>query len=148
MSTKIITIIFIVGIVVLISVGVTYLFSGKKVSQSNQPVQKAGQVQNKNSVTEVKNQAINPTPIPVSTGTLFVTFDGTAPKQIEVKVGKALIIFNNTNSDAIIKTSGALNKDIVVPAKKTVSTEIFNNSGVIKAWVESNKTNIATITIK
>ena len=81
-------------------------------------------------------------------GTLFVTSDGVAPRQINVKIGNALKIVNNTDRDSTVKMSGKLNNDVLVPARKTISTVVFGNGGQIKAWLNNNSENIAIIDIK
>ncbi len=134
----------IIGAILLAVVGIFVL----SLSTKNNTVKNNNPVQTPKTAISSTPIPVVSTPIPVPPGTLFVTSDGVAPKQIELKVGTALTVTNNTLSEATVKTSGVFSKDIVVPAQKTIKTEIINNSGEIKAWVESNKLNVATITVK
>ncbi len=102
---------------------------------------------NTNPVQKLKEAA---TPIPIPTippGTLFVTSDGVAPMQINVKIGNALKIVNNTGNDVTIKMSGKLTNDLLIPAKKTLSTDALNGAGQIKAWLSNNIANVVVVTV-
>lgn len=146
MSTKTI-IIILVGALVILG-GISFFLFSKGNKEKVQKTSNTGQTQIANTTITIAPIIATSTPIPIPAGTLFVTSDGIAPSKIEVKVGSALIITNNTITDVIIKMSGALNKDIVAPAQKTIKTEIINNSGEVKASLPGSRSNSVTITIK
>lgn len=126
------------GLIVLF--GIIILFKSKSQTKIEVLTQKP--------TTSMKNTAINPTAIPVPSGTLFVTSDGLSPHTIEVKVGNALIVKNNTAKEVTIKTSGLMSSDITVGPGKTTNTQVFGKSGEFTSWLSNDTNNKVSITIK
>ncbi len=98
---------------------------------------------------DVSTSTIHPTPIPVATGTLFVTSDGLSPRQtVTVRKGETLKVDNNTLVKATIKTSGVFTEDITVDPMKKTATKSLDTVGEIKAWLSNNPENKVTIEVK
>lgn len=140
MSIKTFLIVLGVVIILLVVAGVIFIY---KPSKNPNTVQ-----QSDNNAEKLQNTAINPTAIPVPNATLFVTSDGLAPHQIEVNTGSTLTVTNNTSAEVTIKVDGLITSEVIVPAKKTVTTQYFRKSGEIKAWLLNNPKNIVSITVK
>jgi len=145
MSTKIITIIFMAGIVI-VGLAAYFAFKWPKTNHNQTTANKSKmvkpeEVKQLSSDKKIGNMISENTTSPIT----YDESNGFTPSNISIKTGTTLTIFNNSKSNLNVNISGNKKETISIEPGKYKSSSAFDTKGeyeVINTQVEKDKSSI------